>query len=98
SEDVWILESCQITQGGWSAKSAGAVIWAERGRYGELNNHLKVFLEGGVEIRYEKDADRARVTDANWYGSLESLLPPKFLSPQPAGEPSTKPAVYLNAV
>jgi hypothetical protein len=38
------------------------------------------------------------VTDANWYGSLESTLPPKFLSPQPAGEPNPKPAVYLNAV
>ena len=76
------------------------MIWAERGRYGELNNRLKVFLdglgEGTVEIRYEKDADQARVTDANWYGSLESTLPPKFLSPQPTGERSSKPFFFRN--
>ncbi len=98
SHDVWVLQGCQIRQGPWSAKSAAAVIWAERGRYGELTNRLKIYLEDGVEIRYDEGADRAHKTDANWYGALESTLPPKFLAPQPSGEPDPKPAVYLNAM
>jgi hypothetical protein len=102
AHDVWILHGrCVLRQGPMTLEGQAAVVWAHRGRYGELTNRLTVFLEadkGEVELRFEENGKLVRMTDASWYGELESTSAPQFSTPPPGPEPEVKPPVYLHAL
>ncbi len=108
--DIWILSGgCEIAQQDRRAQAQQAVLWVHRGRYGETQNRITVYLEGNVSVEQQTPPPAnappgaarpapVRVTDATWYGEFESTDQIVFRTPQAGPEPAEKPMVYANAL
>lgn len=104
--DIWLLSGgCEVSQGSKVAQAEEAVVWVHRGRYGEVQDKLTVYLEGNVVVEEQIQSpanpggsQSVRITDATWYGEFETTERVNFQTPTPQGEPSEKPMIYANAL
>ena len=96
--EVWLLQRCQISQGLTVAKADDAVLWIKRsGEFGNRQNLVQTYLEGNVQIDYQRAGYPYKLAEKSWFGEFFSISPLEMRTPQPAAKPQTKPAVWQNA-
>lgn len=91
----WLTGQCSVKQGPTVAHSNEAVLWIKRtGEFGERQNFVTAYLEGQVQIDYQRAGFPYKLQDQAWYGEFFSTAPITIRTPSPQGEPAVKPAVF----
>ncbi len=98
--DVWLLQGdVALQQGTAIARSQEGVLWIRRGTDPNVQlNMVIAYLEGNVNIHYQRAGYPYQLTDRAWLGEFFSAQPIEARAPPPGPEPPVKPPVFANAL
>jgi len=94
--EVWILRGdCIIRQGDGVARSREAVLWIDRTETAERRRHKVIaYLEGDVDIAWDRRPNGPRLTDRKWIGRFFSSAGVEVRASATAGKPDVLPPIY----
>ncbi len=104
--DVWHLRgNCYINQGLTYARGPEAVLWIDSSHAPHEPAKVIAYFESEkgdhvvVDYRQEANADGTvsalgQQKGSTWFGKMHTSVPMKMKIPQPAPEPTTRPAIY----
>lgn len=94
--DVWVLRgNCSIQQGNGYARSREAVLWIDRAEATQRRPHKVIaYLEGDVEVMWERRPNGPRLTDQTWFGRFFSSAGVEARVDTVAGKPDELPPIY----
>lgn len=106
--EVWLLpRGATMQQGDVAAKAKQAVLWIDRhGAEGEEPSRVLAYLEGDATVDFGRRGDKHPATgkaaqsihDHTWFGRFHTLDEVRVRVALVAGEPSSKPELWRNAM